>query len=59
MRFPESVARGILDLDEHWDGRGHPLGRKEADISLMARIALLAQVIDVFHINQWSRSCGE
>lgn len=50
MRFPESVARGILDLDEHWDGRGHPLGRKEADISLMARIALLAQVIDVFHI---------
>lgn len=50
MRFPENVARGILDLDEHWDGRGHPLGRKEADISLLARIALLAQVIDVFHI---------
>lgn len=50
MRFPERVAQGILDLDEHWDGRGHPLGRKESDISLMARIALLAQVIDVFHI---------
>ena len=50
MRFPERVAQGILDLDEHWDGRGHPLGRKETDISLMARIALLAQVIDVFHI---------
>ncbi|MCD2171396.1 HD domain-containing protein [Rhizobium sp. C4] len=50
MRFPETVARGILDLDEHWDGRGHPLGRQQNDISLLARIALLAQVIDVFHI---------
>lgn len=50
MRFPEAVAHGILDLDEHWDGRGHPLGRAQADISLMARIALLAQVIDVFHV---------
>lgn len=50
MRFPERVARGILDLDEHWDGRGHPVGLKEKEISLMARIALLAQVIDVFHI---------
>ena len=50
MRFPERVAQGILDLDEHWDGRGHPLGRKETDISLMARIALLARVIDVFNI---------
>lgn len=50
MRFPETVAQGILDLDEHWDGGGHPLGRKRHDISLMARVALLAQVIDVFHI---------
>lgn len=50
MRFSEPVARAILDLDEHWDGGGHPLGRKAHDISLMARIALLAQVIDVFHI---------
>ena len=50
MRFSETVAQAILDLDEHWDGGGHPLGRKAQDISLMARIALLAQVIDVFHI---------
>jgi putative nucleotidyltransferase with HDIG domain len=50
MRFSDAVAQGILDLDEHWDGGGHPLGRKQAEISLMARIALLAQVIDVFHI---------
>lgn len=50
MRFSDTVALGILDLDEHWDGRGQPLGRKGPDISLMARIALLAQVVDVFQL---------
>jgi HD-GYP domain-containing protein (c-di-GMP phosphodiesterase class II) len=50
MRFSEAVAGGILDLDEHWDGGGKPLGRKGAEISLLARIALLAQVVDVFHL---------
>ena len=48
MRFSERVAGGILDLDEHWDGSGQPLGRSRHDISLFARIALLAQVVDVF-----------
>lgn len=48
MRFSEAVATGILDLDEHWDGTGQPLKRKGEDISLFARIALLAQVADVF-----------
>ncbi|HEV7307600.1 HD-GYP domain-containing protein [Ensifer sp.] len=50
MRFSEPVAQAILDLDEHWDGRGQPLGRKGAEISLLARIALVAQVVDVFNI---------
>lgn len=49
MRFSEAVAEGIRDLDEHWDGRGKPLGLKGEDISIYARVALLAQVIDVFH----------
>ncbi|MEO8756254.1 MAG: HD domain-containing phosphohydrolase [Devosia sp.] len=48
MRFSEVVAHGILDLDEHWNGGGHPLGRKGESISLLARVALLAQVVDVF-----------
>ena len=43
------MARGILDLDEHWDGGGKPVGLSGGDISLFARIALLAQVVDVFH----------
>jgi response regulator RpfG family c-di-GMP phosphodiesterase len=48
MRFSEAVANGILDLDEHWDGTGQPLRRAGEAISIFARIALLAQVVDVF-----------
>lgn len=51
MRFSERVAQGILDLDEHWNGTGHPLGRVGGEIALHARIALLAQVIDVFYVS--------
>ncbi len=36
MRFSEEVARGILDLDEHFDGGGKPAGIKGRDISLFA-----------------------
>lgn len=50
MRFSEEIARGILDLDEHWNGGGHPTGKSGEAISMLARIALLAQVIDVFTI---------
>ena len=49
MRFPEAVALGIQNLDEHWDGGGKPTGAKGADIPLYAQIALLAQIVDVFH----------
>lgn len=51
LRFPESVALGIHSLDEHWNGCGRPDGLQGADIPLYARIALLAQVIDVFHFS--------
>ncbi|MCB1886231.1 MAG: HD domain-containing protein [Rhodocyclaceae bacterium] len=49
LRFGERVAEGIHALDEHWDGGGRPDGLKGRGIPLYARIALLAQVIDVFH----------
>ena len=49
MGFSEDVAKGIACLDEHWDGGGHPMGAKEEDISLYSRIALISQVIDVYH----------
>ena len=49
LRFGDGVATGIAGLDEHWDGSGRPEGRAGQAIPLNARIALLAQVIDVFH----------
>ncbi len=48
MRFSEEVAQAIACLDEHWDGAGRPMGLKGDTIPLMARIALMAQVTDVF-----------
>jgi HD-GYP domain-containing protein (c-di-GMP phosphodiesterase class II) len=49
LRFPDAVADGIHSLDEHWNGRGKPQGLRGEAIPMHARIALLAQVIDVFH----------
>lgn len=51
MRFSEEVAEGIKNLDEHWDGGGKPLGLCELQIPIYSRIALMAQVIDVFHVS--------
>ncbi|HEV2594747.1 MAG TPA: HD domain-containing phosphohydrolase [Sphingomicrobium sp.] len=49
LRFPEAVCSGIYSLDEHWDGSGRPSGIKGDAIPVYSRIALLAQVVDVFH----------
>src|SRR5262249_37741137 len=49
LRFSDNVAAGIASLDEHWDGKGRPQHLKYNAIPLYSRIALLAQVIDVFH----------
>ncbi|GGB97709.1 metal-dependent phosphohydrolase [Marinobacterium zhoushanense] len=49
LRFPEPVAQGIHALDEHWNGGGRPDALSGESIPLYARIALLAQVVDVFH----------
>ena len=44
------MAQGVHSLDEHWDGKGRPENLEGTDIPLNSRIALLAQVIDVFQI---------
>lgn len=49
LGFGARVAGGIHSLDEHWNGRGRPEGLAGEAIPLSARVALLAQVIDVFH----------
>ena len=47
LRFPESVAQGVHSLDEHWNGQGRPQALAGKAIPLYARIALLAQVVDI------------
>ena len=49
LGFGARVAAGIYSLDEHWNGGGRPEGLAEQAIPLGARLALLAQVVDVFH----------
>ena len=48
LRFPDAVAQGIHSLDEHWNGQGKPQALAADAIPLYSRIALLAQVVDVF-----------
>lgn len=49
MRFSEDVALGIQNLDERWDGTGQPAQVSGTKIPIFSRIALMSQVIDVFH----------
>lgn len=49
LRFSDEVAGGILSLDEHWNGKGRPQQLAGEAIPLFSRIALLCQVVDVFH----------
>lgn len=48
MGFPEATALAIRHLDEHWNGQGHPNGLRQTEISLLGRIAGLAQTVEVF-----------
>lgn len=48
LDLPAETAEAIRCLDEHWDGRGHPVGLAGEAIPLLARILNLAQVVEVF-----------
>lgn len=48
LDFPDATADAIRNLDEHWDGSGHPMGLAGAGIPLFGRIACLAQTVAVF-----------
>ncbi len=49
MHFSDAVAEGIRNLDEHWDGGGKPQGIVGEAIPIYSRVALLAQIVDVFY----------
>ena len=48
LGFNETIANGIRYLDEHWNGGGRPYHISGDAIPVHSRIALLAQVADVF-----------
>ncbi|HUQ41809.1 MAG TPA: HD domain-containing phosphohydrolase, partial [Candidatus Limnocylindrales bacterium] len=48
LGFPTATAELIRSLDEHWNGQGYPQGLRGNEIPLLARIANLAQVVDVY-----------
>lgn len=59
LDFPEESSQAILALDEHWDGRGHPLGLKGEAIPLSGRIMGLAQTVEVFFCTSGSAGVYE
>lgn len=48
LGLPEASVQAIRNLDEHWNGKGHPDGIKRRDIPLLARILSIAQTAEVF-----------
>ncbi len=52
LQLPEDTALAIRNLDEHWNGQGHPDRLRGEEIPLLARIACLAQTVEVFFTTQ-------
>jgi HD-GYP domain-containing protein (c-di-GMP phosphodiesterase class II) len=48
LGFSDSVAAGIHSLDEHWNGKGYPNGLRGNEIPIFAKVANLAQTLEVF-----------
>jgi HD-GYP domain-containing protein (c-di-GMP phosphodiesterase class II) len=49
LGFPAATAETIRSLDEHWCGLGYARGLSGSEIPFLARIANLAQTLEVFH----------
>lgn len=48
LGLPEASVQAIRNLDEHWNGKGHPDGVRKRDIPLLARVLSIAQTAEVF-----------
>ncbi|MFG0305475.1 MAG: HD-GYP domain-containing protein [Phycisphaerales bacterium JB040] len=48
LDLPEEAVQAIRNLDEHWNGRGHPDGLRGEEIPLLARILSVSQTAEVF-----------
>jgi putative nucleotidyltransferase with HDIG domain len=59
MRFSDTVAEAIRGLDEHWNGGGMPVGLSGEAIPVYSRIALIAQVADVFFMTNGANAARD
>lgn len=48
LGLSQDVAHAIRCLDEHFNGRGRPVGLRGESIPLLSRITLLSQTVEVF-----------
>lgn len=48
LALPRGAAEAIRSIDEHWDGRGMPMGLSGSGIPMLGRIVSLAQTVEVF-----------
>lgn len=48
LGFPNGTVEAIRSLDEHWNGKGYPTGKRGDEIPLASRVLNLAQSIEVF-----------
>jgi HD-GYP domain-containing protein (c-di-GMP phosphodiesterase class II) len=48
LELPEAAAIAVRELDEHWDGGGHPYGLEGDAISVVGRIGCIAQNAELF-----------
>jgi HD-GYP domain-containing protein (c-di-GMP phosphodiesterase class II) len=58
LGFGPATVAAIRALDEHWDGRGHPDGLRGEEIPLLARIAGLAQTVEICGVATARRRSG-
>lgn len=48
LEFPRATSEGILHVDEHWCGLGHPVGLAGDEIPIISRILLLSQTVEAY-----------
>lgn len=48
LGFPAGTVEAIRSLDEHWNGKGYPEGKRGDAIPLISRILNIAQTVEVF-----------
>ncbi|HUP75706.1 MAG TPA: HD domain-containing phosphohydrolase [Acidimicrobiales bacterium] len=45
--MPDTILAALGDLFERWDGKGYPIGKAEDDIHPLARLVVIAEVLEI------------